>query len=472
MNSPKVSVVIPAYNGAEFLGEAIRSVLGQTYPNFEIIVVDDASPDNSAEIVRGFDDQRLIYLAHKVNRGAVAARETGVRISTGEIIAFLDQDDLFHRAKLETHVAFLAKHPEVGLTYNSRFEVRDSSNTICGLWRPAPTLSLADLVVGFPISPSDTVIRRSWASGDHIWDDSFAFEGEEVIFNGHEIVFGGRLALAGCQFAHVGRALNYRRFHTDRKLTKIKGRCRAELACQQLIFSDPRCPAEVLALRNIAFANLHLIWAFEAFFQGETPLGQELLRNAVQLKPSLLESKPCELVNALTVTCSSFQRDGFEGLLQKVLANLPPELAQLAEQHDWAIARGYLLKATQATMWDRAEDARTCFDRASDLGAQIDESFVQSLTAQLMDHEAEFGIQRSRAVIQALIPNLKRFGARRALRKFNACYWINQAFQNSRMGNHHAVTRNVLRGLSNDLSYLANRGVLAILFRSLYRRCK
>lgn len=469
MDSPKVSVIIPAYNGAKYLGEAIQSVLHQTYSNFELLVVDDASTDDTSNVIRRFRDVRIKYILHSENRGAVAARATGVRTSTGEIIAFLDQDDLFHPAKLATHVAFLARHPKIGLTYNSRFELRDSSKTICGLWRPPHTLSLADLVVGFPISPSDTVVRRSWASGEHLWDDRFSFEGDEVIFNGHEIVFGARLALAGCRFGHVGRALNYRRFHPDRRLTNIKARCRAELACQDLVFSDPRCPAEILALRNTAFANLHLMWAFEAFFQGEAPLGQELLRSAVQLKPSLLQDKPAGLIEALAVTSSSCQRNGFEGLLRSVFTNLPPELAQLREQHDWALARGCLLKATQATIWDRTEDARTSFVRASELGAEIDESFVQTLTALLMDYEAEFGGERSQALLQSLIPNLKKFGGRRILRKFKANYCINQAFDSSRIGDHRAVTANVLRGISNDLSYLTNRGVLAILLRSLSR---
>ena len=452
------------------MGEAIQSVLDQTYPHFEIIVVDDASPDRTADVVREFSDPCLRYIRHERNRGAVAARYTGVRASTGDIIAFLDQDDLFHPMKLETHVSFLEKHPEIDVSYNSRFEMRGSSKTIFGLWRPPQTLCLADLVLGFPISPSDTVLRRRWALCDEIWNDSFAFRSEEVIFNGHEIVFGGRLALAGCQFANVGRALNYRRFHTSRELSKIKVRCEAELACQETVFSDPRCPEEILALRDTAFAGLNLVWAYQAFFQDEVPLGQSLLRNAVELKPPLLEGNPCEVVKSLMVTSCSGHREGFETLLQSVFANLPPELAQLSEQYEWAISRGYLLQACQSLMWGDVENARASFARASELGADLDECFAQMLTARLVDYEAEFGAERCRDVMQTLLSGLERVVSRNRLGKFTACYWINQAFHAERVGDHNIVATNVLRALSNDLSYLTNRGALAILLRSFRRR--
>ena len=68
MTTPLVSVIIPAYRQAEYLGDALRSVLGQTYPNLEAIVVDDASPDNTAQVVAGFQDPRLRYIRHDRNR--------------------------------------------------------------------------------------------------------------------------------------------------------------------------------------------------------------------------------------------------------------------------------------------------------------------------------------------------------------------------------------------------------------------
>ena len=106
MSESLVSVIIPTYSGASFLGKAIRSVLDQTYPNFELIVVDDKSPDNTEEVVKQFDDPRIKYVRHETNQGAASARRTGCRASSGEIIAFLDQDDLFHRKSFRNMLSF------------------------------------------------------------------------------------------------------------------------------------------------------------------------------------------------------------------------------------------------------------------------------------------------------------------------------------------------------------------------------
>jgi glycosyltransferase involved in cell wall biosynthesis len=90
---PLVSVVIPTCNRAGLLKRAVNSVLGQTYARLEILVVDDASTDNTREIVYGFKDDRIRYLRHDNNRGGSAARNTGVDAATGKYIAFLDDDD-------------------------------------------------------------------------------------------------------------------------------------------------------------------------------------------------------------------------------------------------------------------------------------------------------------------------------------------------------------------------------------------
>ena len=89
MSSPKVSVIIPTYGGADHLSEAIQSVLDQTYPHFELFVVNDGSPDNTDEVMAKFADPRLIYRVHAQNQGVDQARKTGLDVSTGDIVAFL-----------------------------------------------------------------------------------------------------------------------------------------------------------------------------------------------------------------------------------------------------------------------------------------------------------------------------------------------------------------------------------------------
>ena len=83
--TPFVSIVIPTYNRARFLGRSVRSVLNQTYKNFEVIVVDDASTDDTAEIIKTFKDDRIRYIRHDANAGGAAARNTGIKASRGNM---------------------------------------------------------------------------------------------------------------------------------------------------------------------------------------------------------------------------------------------------------------------------------------------------------------------------------------------------------------------------------------------------
>ncbi|MFW6059577.1 MAG: glycosyltransferase family 2 protein [Phycisphaeraceae bacterium] len=110
---PRVSVIIPVYNGQRYLAEAIESVLNQSRPPDEIIVVDDGSTDGTAQIVQGFGD-RLIY-AHQEQAGVSAARNHGLRLATGDLVAFLDADDLLLPTRFETQVAAFQAHPGIGI---------------------------------------------------------------------------------------------------------------------------------------------------------------------------------------------------------------------------------------------------------------------------------------------------------------------------------------------------------------------
>src|SRR5258705_13939604 len=103
----QVSVVIPTHNRSEFLRSAIASVLGQTYQDFELIVVDDASTDSTAEVVVSFNDSRIKFIRHQTNQGGSAARNTGIRASKCDYIAFLDDDDEWSPRKLSKQVEVL-----------------------------------------------------------------------------------------------------------------------------------------------------------------------------------------------------------------------------------------------------------------------------------------------------------------------------------------------------------------------------
>lgn len=130
-NIPKVSVIIPTYNRAHLIGRALKSVLNQTYQNFEIIVIDDGSTDNTEEIVKSFSGERIRYIRHKVNKGYPAALNTGIKAAKGKYIAFQDSDDEWFPEKLEKQMKiFEYAPPEVGVVYTGYWRIYEDDKKI------------------------------------------------------------------------------------------------------------------------------------------------------------------------------------------------------------------------------------------------------------------------------------------------------------------------------------------------------
>jgi glycosyltransferase involved in cell wall biosynthesis len=161
---PRVSVIIPTFNRADLIREAIESVLAQTYRDFEIIVADDGSTDQTKEVVAQFSDT-ITYLPLPHRGQPAATRNGGLRIARGEFVAFLDSDDLFLPHKLALQVVALETHPEVGMVYsNGRFFRDDPDQPTGHVQDGLPTSSgqiFADVLRGNMLAPSVVLIRRT-----------------------------------------------------------------------------------------------------------------------------------------------------------------------------------------------------------------------------------------------------------------------------------------------------------------------
>lgn len=112
---PKVSVIIPTYNREKYIVETVESVFAQTFTDYEVIVIDDGSTDNTSVVLKPYLD-RITYI-RKQNGGQGSARNAGIKIAKGEYIAFLDSDDLWLPEKLEKQVKYLDQHPNMGLVF-------------------------------------------------------------------------------------------------------------------------------------------------------------------------------------------------------------------------------------------------------------------------------------------------------------------------------------------------------------------
>jgi len=123
-------VILPCYNGSRWISQAVESVLAQTYKDFELLVIDDGSTDNSGEIVSSyFYDERVRYI-YQENKGFSGAINRGIRESEGEFIGFIGQDDLWLPNKLELQMRYFSKHPDVDLVHSSYFAINSEGRII------------------------------------------------------------------------------------------------------------------------------------------------------------------------------------------------------------------------------------------------------------------------------------------------------------------------------------------------------
>jgi len=130
VKKPTVSVIIPTYNRAHLIGRAIKSVLNQTYQDFELIIIDDGSTDDTEDIIRQFQekDKRIKYVKHDKNKGGSAARNTGIKAAKGEYIAFLDSDDEWLLEKLKRQMkVFKNTSSEIGVVYTGIISINEIS---------------------------------------------------------------------------------------------------------------------------------------------------------------------------------------------------------------------------------------------------------------------------------------------------------------------------------------------------------
>jgi glycosyltransferase involved in cell wall biosynthesis len=227
MSGPRVSVIVPVFNGERFLGDAIESALSQDLPPAEVIVVDDGSEDGSAEVAASFDEVALI--PHERNLRQPQARNSGIEAATGEYLAFLDADDMMAPGRLSSQVSHLEETPDLGAVLGRQEVLREEGS-------PDPTFILdptsviaeepgvASLREDMPIHPhfppmSMTARREAFEQIGGFDTHLELSEDVDWIFRAWE---------AGLRLATIDRVVLIRRVH-DANLTHDLDGCRDAL---------------------------------------------------------------------------------------------------------------------------------------------------------------------------------------------------------------------------------------------------
>jgi glycosyltransferase involved in cell wall biosynthesis len=133
--SPRISVIVPTFNVAPYIKETIDSLLSQTYTNFEIVVVDDGSSDQTVDIVRSYRDPRIVLIRHETNCGLAAARNTGLRNSRSEFISLLDGDDIAEPTRLAEQLATLELDPDLGMVGSHVAVINEDGQSRGEIWK-------------------------------------------------------------------------------------------------------------------------------------------------------------------------------------------------------------------------------------------------------------------------------------------------------------------------------------------------
>jgi glycosyltransferase involved in cell wall biosynthesis len=204
MNSPMVSVIIPAHNAERYIASAIDSVLSQTYSPVECIVVDDGSTDGTASLVKNYGN-RVCYLFQQ-NAERSTARNNGIAHGSGEYISFLDADDYLAQEKISEQVAYLEAHPEYDVVYSG---VRYFGLQGCYSVRRITPVGdiLPELIYGNFITVNSPLIRRSALEKAGGFDTGFnRYEDWDFLL---------RLALTGALFGYIDRPHVFVRIHPD-----------------------------------------------------------------------------------------------------------------------------------------------------------------------------------------------------------------------------------------------------------------
>jgi glycosyltransferase involved in cell wall biosynthesis len=276
-NSPLVSIVIPAYNAVRFLSDTLGSVFSQSFQDFEILVVNDGSTDETEEMLLGYGD-KIRYLP-KLNGGVSSARNYGIEMAEGKYVAFLDADDVWMPEKLEKQIALMEANSEIGLCYAATQKVDEELNYLSSIpanafsdYTEALLLNL-NIVAG---SCSSAVVRRDVLSRTTGFDSQFTTYADWELWL--------RLSLL-TKFAPLPEELVKYRVVAGSMSSKPHVTKKDALGVLEKFFTLPNLPEKYKTLRERTFSNHLMIVAGEFLHNRNFSESLGCMLQAIKLYP-------------------------------------------------------------------------------------------------------------------------------------------------------------------------------------------
>jgi glycosyltransferase involved in cell wall biosynthesis len=455
---PQVSVIIATHNRSTLLQTAVESVLAQTYPAIEIIIVDDGSTDDTAAVVAKYAGQ-VTYI-RQANQGVSAARNTGFRASSGEYVNFLDDDDTFLPTKIERQVEMLEAQPEVGLVHCG-YQHIDEKGTVLNVTGTLPEGSvLKELVSECFLVTLTPLVRRQCLDEVGLFDESLGYSEDWDLWL--------RIALAGYPFACIQEPLCAYRVHQRSKMSHTLRVERGIRAVLDRVFENPDLPADVLVLRNQIYSGVYFWIGCQHCAAGRWDDAQRSIVKALGLRPELL-ADPAGFVDALFKGAMDVRIADPVTLLDDFFQYLPPQAECLRPYRSRLVSKAMVALSLRAYAATDITAAKRQLVEAIELYPPLLEQ-THDFFDMVCRHALEPLVNAPPEYVDTVFRNLPTGAERLGRLRSRALSEVNVgcAFRDYSAGRHSLAVHGMLRAIQHRPVHLANRGVLSVFLRSLF----
>jgi glycosyltransferase involved in cell wall biosynthesis len=456
---PKISVIIPTYNRRDLVVQAIESVLAQSYADFEVVVVDDGSQDDTRSVICACEDSRVRYI-YQENQGLSGARNTGINAARGEYVAFLDADDLFLPGNLASQVETLASRSDVGLAAGGHVFVDETGQSLAQRqpWRTHPNLDLKACLVGCPIVPSAVVVRHEWL--DLVKGFNPALRRAE------DADLWIRLAYQGCRIAWTPKVVSAYRIHSGQMVQDGHRQKEVFLGVLDEFFKRQDLSDLIRSERTGAFAEAYLSGACREYGANQVDDARQSLAKAIDLKPVLLTGTRPRLADILVAWAADPVTGEPTAFMQNVLTHLPNSAMPLLAMKQRLLYSAAIHAMVDAIEVENQALAREYAARAVVAGNSLSED-SDLLVELLVDRVRGLEMNRQQICITDFFASLppNTVGTAFMQRKALGRLFMARSFACLDRGMRREARRWASQGVCHDPSWLRNRGVLSILVK-------